>query len=182
MAENVNNAYAGVTEIVFQNNRFPLNGASVDDVLALLNVPANAELEVVGAALLITEKSGTKGAGEVNPELVAQLAETFGAENIKGARVKLHSAPCGKWVPKIPGFTLDEVAYLIDKGVELAEEMTEEQVEAAREALEARDDEIDEAQRAEKEREVEEVLEGSGINFSYDQLVALQKALDLIKR
>ena len=36
MAENVNNAYAGVTEIVFQNNRFPLNGASVDDVLALL--------------------------------------------------------------------------------------------------------------------------------------------------
>ena len=114
--------------------------------------------------------------------MVAQLAETFGAENIKGARVKLHRAPCGKWVPKIPGFTLDEVAYLIDKGVELAEEMTEEQVEAAREALEARDAEIAEAQRAEKEREVEEVLEGSGINFSYDQLVALQKALDLIKR
>lgn len=176
MAENVNNAYAGVTEIVFQNNRFPLNGASVDDVLALLNVPANAELEVVGAALLITEKSGTKGAGEVNQDLVAQLAETFGAENIKGARVKLHRSPSGKWVPKIPGFTLDEVAYLIEKGIELSEEMTDEQVEAARDA------EIAEAKRAEKEREVEEALEGSGLDFTYDQLVALQKALDLIKR
>ena len=182
MAENVNNAYAGVTEIVFQNNRFPLNGASVDDVLALLNVPANAELEVVGAALLITEKSGTKGAGEVNQDLVAQLAETFGAENIKGARVKLHRSPSGKWVPKIPGFTLDEVAYLIEKGIELSEEMTDEQVEAARVALEARDAEIAEAKRAEKEREVEESLEGSGLDFTYDQLVALQKALDLIKR
>lgn len=136
MAENVNNAYAEVTEIVFQNNRFPLNGASVDDVLALLNVPANAELEVVGAALLITEKSGTKGAGEVNQDLIAQLAETFGAENIKGARV----------------------------------------------ALEARDAEIAEAKRAEKEREVEGALEGTGLEFTYDQLVALQKALDLIKR
>lgn len=181
MAENVNNAYAGVTEIVFQNNRFPLNGASVDDVLALLNVPANAELEVVGAALLITEKSGTKGAGEVNQDLVAQLAETFGAENIKGARVKLHRSPSGKWVPKIPGFTLDEVAYLIEKGIELSEEMTDE-LEAARVALEARDAEIAEAKRVEKEREVEEALEGSGIDFTYDQLVALQKALDLIKR
>ena len=181
MAENVNNAYAGVTEIVFQNNRFPLNGASVDDVLALLNVPANAELEVVGAALLITEKSGTKGAGEVK-DLVAQLAETFGAENIKGARVKLHRSPSGKWVPKIPGFTLDEVAYLIEKGIEFSEEMTDEQVEAARVALEARDAEIAEAKRVEKEREVEEALEGSGLDFTYDQLVALQKALDLIKR
>ena len=40
------NIYENVTEIVFQNNRFPLNGASVDDVLALLNVPDNAELAV----------------------------------------------------------------------------------------------------------------------------------------
>lgn len=183
MAENVNNAYAGVTEIVFQNNRFPLNGASVEDVLALLNVPANAELEVAGAALLITEKSGTKGAdGEVNQELIAQLAEAFGAENIKGARVKLHRAPCGKWVPKIPGFSLDEVAYLLEKEIELSEEMTDEQVEAARVALEARDAELAEAQRVAKEREVEEALEDSGLAFTYDQLVALQKALDLIKR
>ena len=181
MAENVNNAYAGVTEIVFQNNRFPLNGASVDDVLSLLNVPENADLEVAGTALLITEKSGTKGAdGGVNPELISQLEEAFGAENIKGVRVKLHRAPCGKWVPQIPGFTLDEVAYLIDKGIELSEEMTDEQVETARVALEARDAELVEAQRAEKEREVEEALEGSGLNFTYDQLVALQKAFDLI--
>ena len=176
------NPYANVTEIVFQNNRFPLNGASVEEVLSLLNVPENADLEVVGAALLITEKSGTKGADEVNQDLAARLAETFGAETIKGARMKLHRASNGKWVPKIPGFTLDEVAYLIEKGIELSEEMTDEQVEAARVALEARDAEIAEAKRVEKEREVEEALEGSGIDFTYDQLVALQKALDLIKR
>ena len=80
------NIYENVTEIVFQNNRFPLNGASVDDVLALLNVPDNAELAVEGTALLITEKSGTKGA---DPELIAQLAATVGGEAIKGASVKL---------------------------------------------------------------------------------------------
>ena len=176
------NPYANVTEIVFQNNPFPLNGASVDEVLSLLNVPDNAELEVVGTALLITEKSGTKGADEVNPELVAQLAETFGAENIKGARVKLHRASNGKWVPKIPGFTLDEVAYLIDKDVELAEEMTDEQVEIARQVLEARDAEIQAEKEAEAQREVSEILADSGLNFTYDQLVCLQKALDAIKR
>lgn len=186
MAENVN-AYAGVTEIVFQNNRFPLNGASVDDVLALLNVPANAELEVVEAALIITEKSGTKGADEEvekeTPEqLRARIAATLGAETLKGGRFKLGQTSDGKWVPKIPGFTLDEVAYLIEKEIPVAEVMTDEQVETARAALEARDAEIAEAKRAEKEREVEEALEGSGLDFTYDQLVALQKALDLIKR
>ena len=30
------NPYANVTEIVFQNNRFPLNGASVEEVLKVL--------------------------------------------------------------------------------------------------------------------------------------------------
>ena len=39
-------AYENVTEIVFQNNRFPLNGATVDEVLQLLNVPSDAELAV----------------------------------------------------------------------------------------------------------------------------------------
>ena len=103
------NIYENVTEIVFQNNRFPLNGASVDDVLALLNVPDNAELAVEGTALLITEKSGTKGA-DPDPELIAKLAATFGGEAIKGASVKLHRASNGKWVTKIPGFSLDEFA------------------------------------------------------------------------
>ena len=173
------NIYENVTEIVFQNNRFPLNGASVDDVLALLNVPDNAELAVEGTALLITEKSGTKGA---DPELIAQLAATFGGEAIKGASVKLHRASNGKWVPKIPGFTLDEVAYLIDKDVELAEEMTDEQVEIARQALEARDAEIQAEKEAAAQREVDEILADSGLNFTYDQLVCLQKALDAVKR
>lgn len=172
------NPYANVTEIVFQNNRFPLNGASVEEVLSLLNVPENADLEVVGEQLLITEKSGTKGADEVNQDLAARLAETFGAETIKGARMKLHRASNGKWVPKIPGFTLDEVAYLIDKDVELAEEMTDEQVEIARQALEARDAEKESA----AQREVDEILADSGLNFTYDQLVCLQKALDAVKR
>ena len=176
------NPYANVTEIVFQNNRFPLNGASVEEVLSLLNVPENADLEVVGVALLITEKSGTKGADEVNQDLAARLAETFGAETIKGARMKLHRASNGKWVPKIPGFTLDEVAYLIDKDVELAEEMTDEQVEIARQALEARDAEIQAEKEAAAQREVDEILADSGLNFTYDQLVCLQKALDAVKR
>lgn len=176
------NTYENVTEIVFQNNRFPLNGASVDDVLALLNVPDNAELEISGTALLITEKSGTKGAdGEADPELVARLAATFGGESVKGASVKLHRASNGKWVPKVPGFTLDEVAYLLEKDVELSEEMTDEQVEIARQALEQRDAEIEEQRAAEKQRVVEEALEGSGLNFTYDQLVCLQKALDAIR-
>ena len=176
------NSYANVTEIVFQNNRFPLNGASVEEVLSLLNVPENADLEVVGAALLITEKSGTKGADEVNQDLAARLAETFGAETIKGARMKLHRASNGKWVPKIPGFTLDEVAYLLEKDVELSEEMTDEQVEIARQALEQRDAEIEAQRVAEKQALVTEALEGSGLNFTYDQLGCLQKALDAIKR
>lgn len=172
------NIYENVTEIVFQNNRFPLNGASVDDVLALLNVPDNAELAVEGTALLITEKSGTKGADD---DLAARLAATFGGESIKGASVKLHRASNGKWVPKIPGFTLDEVAYLLEKDVELSEEMTDEQVEIARQALEQRDAEIEAQRAAEKQRVVEEALEGSGLNFTYDQLVCLQKALDAIR-
>lgn len=172
------NIYENVTEIVFQNNRFPLNGASVDDVLALLNVPDNAELAVEGTALLITEKSGTKGA---DPELIAQLAATFGGEAIKGASVKLHRASNGKWVPKIPGFTLDEVAYLLEKDVELSEEMTDEQVEIARQALEQRDAEIEAQRVAEKQALVAEALEGSGLDFTYDQLVCLQKALDAIR-
>ena len=176
------NPYANVTEIVFQNNRFPLNGASVEEVLSLLNVPENADLEVVGAALLITEKSGTKGADEVNQDLAARLAETFGAETIKGARMKLHRASNGKWAPKIPGFTLDEVAYLIDKDVELSEEMTDEQVEIARQALEARDAEIQAEKEAAAQREVDEILADSDLNFTYDQLVCLQKALDAVKR
>lgn len=159
-----------------------MNGASVEEVLSLLNVPENADLEVVGAALLITEKSGTKGADEVNQDLAARLAETFGAETIKGARMKLHRASNGKWVPKIPGFTLDEVAYLIDKDVELAEEMTDEQVEIARQALEARDAEIQAEKEAAAQREVDEILADSGLNFTYDQLVCLQKALDAVKR
>lgn len=145
----------------------------------MLNVPDNAELAVEGTALLITEKSGTKGA---DPELIAQLAATFGGEAIKGASVKLHRASNGKWVPKIPGFTLDEVAYLIDKDVELAEEMTDEQVEIARQALEARDAEIQAEKEAAAQREVDEILADSGLNFTYDQLVCLQKALDAVKR
>ena len=173
-----NNPYAGVTEIVFQNNRFPLNGASVDDVLALLNVPDNAELEISGTALLITEKSGTKGADD---DLVARLTATFGGESVKGASVKLHRASNGKWVPKIPGFTLDEVAYLLEKDVELSEEMTDEQVEIARQALEQRDAEIEAQRAAEKQALVTEALEGSGLDFTYDQLVCLQKALDAIR-
>ena len=162
------NIYENVTEIVFQNNRFPLNGASVDDVLALLNVPDNAELAVEGTALLITEKSGTKGA-DPDPELIAKLAATFGGEAIKGASVKLHR------------FTLDEVAYLLEKDVELSEEMTDEQVEIARQALEQRDAEIEAQRVAEKQALVTEVLEGSGLDFTYDQLVCLQKALDAIR-
>lgn len=173
------NIYENVTEIVFQNNRFPLNGASVDDVLALLNVPDNAELAVEGTALLITEKSGTKGA-DPDPELIAKLAATFGGEAIKGASVKLHRASNGKWVPKIPGFTLDEVAYLLEKDVELSE-MTDEQVEIARQALEQRDAEIEAQRVAEKQALVTEALESSGLDFTYDQLVCLQKALDAIR-
>lgn len=174
------NIYENVTEIVFQNNRFPLNGASVDDVLALLNVPDNAELAVEGTALLITEKSGTKGA-DPDPELIAKLAATFGGEAIKGASVKLHRASNGEWVPKIPGFTLDEVAYLLEKDVELSEEMTDEQVEIARQALEQRDAEIEAQRVAEKQALVTEALEDSGLDFTYDQLVCLQKALDAIR-
>lgn len=174
------NIYENVTEIVFQNNRFPLNGASVDDVLALLNVPDNAELAVEGTALLITEKSGTKGA-DPDPELIAKLAATFGGEAIKGASVKLHRASNGKWVPKTPGFTLDEVAYLLEKDVELSEEMTDEQVEIARQALEERDAEIEAQRVTEKQALVTEALEGSGLDFTYDQLVCLQKALDAIR-
>lgn len=174
--------FENVTEIVFQNNRFPLNGASVDDVLALLNVPENAELAVEGTALLITEKSGTKGAdGETDPELVARLAATFGGESIKGARVKLHKASNGKWVPKIPGFTVDEVAYLREKDIFVAEEMTEEQAETAHQALVARAEEIEAEKQNAIKAEVEGHLEGSGLNFTYDQLVCLQKALDAIR-
>lgn len=185
MAENVN-AYAGVTEIVFQNNRFPLNGASVDDVLALLNVPANAELEVVGAALIITEKSGTKGADEEvekeTPEqLRARIAATLGAETLKGGRFKLGQTSDGKWVPKIPGFTLDEVAYLIEKEIPVAEVMTDEQVETARAALEARDAELAEKAKEEEQRKVTEIIEAAELEFTYEQLVGLKKALDLVK-
>ena len=60
--------------------------------------------------------------------------------------------------------------------------MTDEQVEIARQVLEARDAEIQAAKEAEAQREVSEILADSGLNFTYDQLVCLQKALDAIKR
>lgn len=71
---------------------------------------------------------------------------------------------------------------MIDKDVELAEEMTDEQVEIARQALEARDAEIQAEKEAAAQREVDEILADSGLNFTYDQLVCLQKALDAVKR
>ena len=160
-------AYENVTEIVFQNNRFPLNGATVDEVLQLLNVPSNAELAVQGTALVITEKSGTKGADE---ELLTRLAAAFGAENLNVEKVPLKRNKNGKWVPQIPGFTLEEVEYLLDRGVELKTEMTEEEVEVARVAHDA---ELVAAAHAEVEQKVAE----AGLDFTYDQLVALKEVL-----
>lgn len=163
-------AYENVTEIVFQNNRFPLNGATVDEVLQLLNVPSNAELAVQGTALVITEKSGTKGADE---DLLTRLAAAFGAENLNVEKVPLKRNKNGKWVPQIPGFTLEEVEYLLDRGVELKTEMTEEEVEVARVALEERDAELIAAAHAEAEQKIAE----AGLDFTYDQLVALKEVL-----
>lgn len=59
--------------------------------------------------------------------------------------------------------------------------MTDEQVEIARQALEQRDAEIEAQRVAEKQALVTEALEGSGLDFTYDQLVCLQKALDAIR-
>ena len=59
--------------------------------------------------------------------------------------------------------------------------MTDEEVETARAALVARDSELAEKAKEEEQRKVTEVIEAAELEFTYEQLVGLKKALDLVK-
>ena len=166
-----NNLYEGITVINYQNTDFPLNGAAVEDVLALLNITDNHEVARLGNALVITEKSGGKGA-ETPEELKARVASTFGNDKVE-PDYKLQKNSEGIYVPIIHGFTADEVTILMNHNeINLTSEMSPEDIVLARSIIEE-----------DKEAKINEELQSlrdKGIELYYDDLVKLKEILSNI--
>ena len=154
-----------VTKINYNNNTFDLEGQSVDDVLALLEVNrASVDMQQVGDTLYINQKSGTKGSirddsnyedditsheedfDEDDVDVVVQTTDPI-YEVLK----KFNSTPVPTAVPvillsnnklvyKAPGFSVEQIERLYDKGIELKVDSTEEDIAAA--VLELKKDKV----------------------------------------
>lgn len=133
--------FAGVTTINYMNQPFDLaqHGFTVEQVLETLNVDrSTTDFEIIGSTLYITQKSGTKGFTDEtdNTDVAAALASVFGVSAVKREAGKKIVWTEEGFVEVNPYFTVTEAAKLAELGINVKVPMTDEEIWAAKVALE----------------------------------------------